>query len=124
MIAQRFPVALPHHATLSELLANEAAILCACIFIGAVGFALTLIVLGWCVAFGKRIPLRTMIKASVSVGIAFTALIQLYRIPFILYRESDLAAILGISLSLLGLAFGVGTAVRIVRRDAHSLIAH
>jgi hypothetical protein len=124
MIAQRFPEALPHYATLFEVLTGEAVILYGCVFLGAIGYTLTLVVLGWCVAFGKRIPFRIMHKASMIVGIAFAALIQLYRIPFILYRPSDLAAILGISLAFLALVFGIGTAVRIVRRNAHSLNAH
>jgi len=125
MAALYFPEALNQgRATLTEMLRGEAIILCGCVFFGLLGYALTLIVLGFCTAFVKRLPFRVMHKASITVGLGFAALIQLYRIPFFLYRPSDLAGILGICLAFLGLVFAIGTAVRFVRRNAPTSEAH
>src|SRR5437660_4859158 len=121
MAALYFPEALNQgHATLFEVMRGEAIILCACVFLGILGYCLALMVLGACALFAKYLRFPVMHKASMAVGIAFAALIQLYRIPFFLFRPSNFAAILGICLALLALAFGLGTAVRVVRRSVPS----
>jgi inner membrane protein involved in colicin E2 resistance len=125
MAVYYFPEALNQgHATIAEVLRGQALILFLCAFVGFLGYTLAMIVLGFFTAFVRHLPFRVMHKASMTVGIAFAALIQLYRIPFLLYRPSDLAAVIGIALAFLALAFGIGIAVRIVRCNAPSPVAH
>ena len=120
-----FPEALNQgHATLSELLRGEALILCGCLFVGIIGYAMALVAIGLCAAFAKHPPFRVMHKASMTVGFGFAALIELYRLPFVLYRPSNLAAILGICSALLALVFSIGIAVRMVWRNTPSPQQH
>lgn len=83
MTAPHFPEALNQgHATLSQVLRGVAIILYACVFVGIVGYMLTLIALGFRAAFAKHLSFRVMHRASMAVGFAFAALIPLYQIPF------------------------------------------
>jgi hypothetical protein len=125
MAALHFPEALHQgHATFFEVMRGEAIILSSCVILGILGYCLALMVLRVCAVFAKDLRFLVIHEASMAVGIAFAAVIQLYRIPFLLSRPSDLAAILGICLALLALAFGLGTAVRIVRRSVPSPETH
>ena len=115
-----FPEALNqgHAATLSDVLCYVAIVGGGCVFLGMIGYTLTLIALGFRTVFAKPLPLRVMHKASMTVGLAFTTLIPLYMIPLFLYRPSDLAAIVGIALGFLALVLAMGIAFRVVRRSA------
>jgi len=121
-----FPEALNQGraATLSDVLHYVAIVGGGCLFLGMLGYTLTLIALGFRTVFAKTLPFQVMHKASMTVGLAFTALIPLYVIPIFLYGPSDLAAIVGIALGLLALVFALGIAFRIVRRSAPSADAH
>ncbi|MGO9437976.1 MAG: hypothetical protein ACLPH3_14715 [Terracidiphilus sp.] len=62
-------------------------------YVGVIAYNLALVVLGLCAAFAKHLPFRVMHKASITAGFGFAALIELYRIPFVLYRPTDLAVL-------------------------------
>ncbi len=118
MAALYFPEALNQgHATILEILRGSALILCISLLFGFIGYAATVSVLGVYATFAKRLPFWVMHKASMAVGLAFAAIVPLYMIPFFLYPPSSLAAILGICLGLMALAFAIRLSVRIVRRS-------
>lgn len=118
MAALYFPEALNQgQATLAQLLRGQAIILCACVFLGFLGYAATLVALGMITAFAGRLPFSVMHRASMTVGIGAAALIELYLLPsYLLHRMSDLSATLGIGLALLGLVIAIGIAIRLVLR--------
>jgi hypothetical protein len=82
------------------------------------GYTLALIVLGFCSIFAKHLAFRVMNKASMIVGSSFAALLPLYTIPSLLYRPSNIAAVVGLCIALLALVIAIGTAVRTVWRNA------
>ena len=119
MIALFFPEALNQgHSTFSQVLRREFMFLYGCFFIGCMGYAAALVLLGFVTAFVRHLPFRIMHQASMSVGIGSAALLQLYRIPFVLHRPSDGTAISGICLASLAWAISIVIAVRIVLRNA------
>lgn len=118
MTAFLFPEALNQgHSTFSQVLRREFMFFYGCFFIGCMGYAAALVLLGFVTAFVRHLPFRIMHKASMTVGIGFAALLQLYRIPFVLHRPSDGTAIIGICIALLGLALSITIAARIVVRN-------
>ena len=121
MAALFFPEALNQgHATFAQWLRGEMIILVGCLFVGFLGYSLTLVALGLTTAFIKRVPFRVMNNASMVVGVGSAALLELYSIPSRLHRASGLTAMIGISLALVFLALTVGIAVRLVWRSVLS----
>ena len=123
MVILYFPEALNQRPV---TLLDEARLLYFCIPIGFLAYIWSFSTLMVYTAFAKHLSLRVMHKASMTVGLAFAALLPLYLIPFFLfrpfffYRRSNLAAILGICLALLVLILAIRTAVHIVKRTAPS----
>jgi hypothetical protein len=113
-----FPEALNQgHATLAQWLRGESIILIGSLFIGCVGYAATLVLLGWTSAFGKSVPFPIMHKAAMFIGVGSAGLLELYFIPLQVLGGDQTAAIVGISLALSVLALTVALAVRVVWRN-------